>query len=372
MKKGRFVLFISFFVLLFLALNYFSLSNIFESFRWNQGPLFYTILFLLSFSYPITVVFERLWPMMTTKLFYRIASIWIGIAFFSLITFVIYRAIKLFFKFNDQIGSAVVLSVIVIMSVVSIINGKRLNIKPIDVPIRGLKKEMSLVHLSDLHIGAIHQKEFLERVVKETNSLNPDAVVITGDIVDGSTKISTDLFSPINKIKAPVYFCVGNHEIYEGLDRVLPILNKTKMKILRGQQSKLGELNIIGIDYNDSRRKILIKLNKMGLSKKYKNILLYHAPIFRLKKLEKHGIDLHLAGHTHNGQIFPMNLFVGLFYPYPSGYYKSKNSAVITSPGTGTWGPPMRLGSTNQINLINLKKHKEEEVVNKNLFKLLK
>jgi predicted MPP superfamily phosphohydrolase len=294
--------------------------------------------------------------MSLTKVFYRIASIWIGVAFFSMCIFFIYGILDIIFAFNKQIGSGVVLSFIIIMSAIALINGKKLNVRLKDIKINGLKKDLTIVHLSDLHIGAIHQKEYLERVVKQTNSLNPDVVVITGDLVDGSTLINSKILSPINKIKSPVYFTVGNHEIYDGLERVMPILQKTKMRIIRNGKSKFREITFIGVDYSDSKRIISEKLNKIEFDKDKINVLLYHAPIFRLKELERRGIDLHLAGHTHNGQIFPLNLFVKFLYPYSIGFHKSENSNVLVSAGSGTWGPPMRLGSYNEINLINLKK----------------
>jgi uncharacterized protein len=369
-EKKRFIILVIAFVVVSLVLNFFCVSNIFASLNFNRGILFYILLFLLSFSYPLTIILERYRPMSLTKIFYRIASIWIGIAFFSIFVFLLYGLVSIVFTFNRQIGSTVVLSFIVIMSVIALINGRRLNVNLVDVEIRGLKKEMSIVHLSDLHIGAIHQKKYLERVVEETNSLNPDVVVITGDLVDGSTQMNKDILSPINKIKSPVYFIIGNHEIYEGLDRIMPILKNIKMKILRNEKSKFRNITFIGIDYFERRRKVYEKLNTIKIEKDKINILLYHAPIFTLRELEMRGIDLQLAGHTHSGQIFPLNLFVKLLYPFTNGLHKAKKSSVFVSAGTGTWGPPMRLGSTNEINLINLKKTLSRSILKKGDVKL--
>jgi uncharacterized protein len=301
-------------------------------------------------------MFERYKPMFLTKVFYIIASTWIGIAFFSTSIFLLYGLASFLFAFNRQIGSILVLYLIVVISSISLINGRRLSVNLMDIKIKGLKKELSIVHLSDLHLGAIHRKKYLEKVVKETNSLNPDAVVITGDLIDVSSRINSNLLSPINKIKSPVYFVIGNHEIYEGLDKLIPILNKIKMKIIRNDKSKFKEITFIGVDYSDSKDEILKRLNKIEIDKNDINILLYHSPKFSLKELEKMGIKLHLAGHTHNGQIFPLNLFVKFLYPYSIGFHKSEKSNLFVSAGSGTWGPPMRLGSTNEINLINLKK----------------
>ncbi len=358
MEKKRFILVISAFVVVSLLINYLFINNIFVSLGLNKGVVFYLLLFFLSFSYPLTVSFERYKPMFVTRLFYMIASIWIGIAFFSVFVFLIYKFINIFFKIEPQLGSAVVLSFILIMSVIALLNGRKLKINTLNIDIKGLKKEIKIVHLSDLHIGAIHRKKYLERVIQETNSLNPDVVVITGDLVDGSTVIKNGILSSINDIKSPVYFVVGNHDIYEGLDNILPILKKTKMKILRDRKSKFKGINFIGIDYSDFKKEISKKLDRIDIDKNQVNVLLYHAPMFKLKELEKKGIDLHLAGHTHNGQIFPFNLFIRLMYNYPRGLYQSRGSSIFVSSGTGTWGPPMRLGSQSEISLINLRKKK--------------
>lgn len=346
------------FVLFSLLINYLFISTIFFSFNIHKGLVFYILLFFLSFSYPLTVYLERYKQMLLTKFFYRIASIWIGVAFFSVFVFLVYEILLLFFPIDQRTGSTIVLSFVFIMSAVALFNGRKLRVNLVDIELKKLKKDLKIVHLSDLHIGAIHRKKFLDKVVKKTNSLNPDVVVITGDLVDGSTVIKNGILSAINKIKSPVYFVIGNHDIYEGLERIMPVFKRLKMKILRDRKSRFREVNFIGIDYSDFKKEIYEKLDKIPVDKNKVNILLYHAPMFKLEDLEKKGIDLHLAGHTHNGQIFPFNLFIRMMYRYPKGLYKSGDSSLFVSSGTGTWGPPMRLGSSNEISLINLRKKK--------------
>ncbi|MBT7903597.1 hypothetical protein HN587_07070 [Candidatus Woesearchaeota archaeon] len=80
---------------------------------------------------------------------------------------------------------------------------------------------------------------------------------------------------------------------------------------------------------------------------------MYHQPKGMIEA-EKAGINLQLAGHTHNGQIFPFNFVVKAVFPHVRGLYKINNLNLYVSPGTGTWGPPMRLGSSNEITVINL------------------
>ena len=82
-------------------------------------------------------------------------------------------------------------------------------------------------------------------------------------------------------------------------------------------------------------------------------ILLAHQPknIFEAARA---GYDLQISGHTHGGQFFPWNLFVGFSQPYVSGLHKHANTQIYVSRGTGYWGPPMRLGSPSEITLIKL------------------
>ncbi|HEX7503545.1 MAG TPA: metallophosphoesterase, partial [Acidobacteriota bacterium] len=82
-------------------------------------------------------------------------------------------------------------------------------------------------------------------------------------------------------------------------------------------------------------------------------VLLYHRPT-RFKEAVARGIDLQLSGHTHAGQIPPMDLLVWLIYKYPAGLYRLGLSYIYTSPGTGTWGPPMRFLSRSEVTRLVL------------------
>ncbi|MBX4212191.1 metallophosphoesterase, partial [Candidatus Pacearchaeota archaeon] len=113
------------------------------------------------------------------------------------------------------------------------------------------------------------------------------------------------------------------------------------------------DIQIVGVDYSDSKGYLGEILPKISIDKNKPSILLYHPPA-SLDYIEKKGIGLQLSGHTHNGQIFPFNLFVKLIFPYVMGLYKGKEASIYVSPGTGTWGPPMRLGSRSEITLIHL------------------
>ena len=129
-----------------------------------------------------------------------------------------------------------------------------------------------------------------------------------------------------------------------------------KMKLLDGKMAMFDNVQIVGINDRQSLPKdktLGSALDDLPIDKEKPTILMYHTPV-EWEDARKHGIDLMLSGHTHNGQIFPFTLLVRLSFKYINGLYRKGSKYLHVSPGTGTWGPPMRLGSRNQITLLTL------------------
>jgi predicted MPP superfamily phosphohydrolase len=203
------------------------------------------------------------------------------------------------------------------------------------------------VQLSDIHIGSVHNSNYLQSIVEKTNALNPDVVFITGDLVDGSAPMHAGMFDELKGLKAPAYMILGNHETYEGVPEFLEIVKTTGIPVLRDEAVEFKGVQIVGLDFKDERGNASRQyLKTVDYSKP--TIVLHHIPV---------GVDemksgVMLSGHTHNGQIIPWNLFVRMAFKHVHGLYKTGDAYIYVSPGTGTWGPPMRLGSWNQITLL--------------------
>ncbi|MDD3984603.1 MAG: metallophosphoesterase [Methanobacterium sp.] len=118
----------------------------------------------------------------------------------------------------------------------------------------------------------------MEKIVKKTNKLNPEIIFITGDMVDGSVRLDTTTFNVINKLKAPIFFINGNHEIYEGLDEIFRILKKTNMKILRDELYEYNGIQIIGIEYSYKSNHMKKVISQLKINSEIPLILLYHLP----------------------------------------------------------------------------------------------
>ena len=150
-------------------------------------------------------------------------------------------------------------------------------------------------------------------------------------------------------------FSIGNHERYADLDKVLTLLDGFGVESLRQRGVLAGELQILGIDDADHRTQVAEKLPTITRRRDHYTVLLYHRPQGWEAAVEN-GVDLMLSGHTHNGQIFPFNLLVKRQFQRINGLYSTTcaKAHLYVSPGTGTWGPLMRLGSFNEITCIDL------------------
>ncbi|MFC1664688.1 metallophosphoesterase [Pseudomonadota bacterium] len=277
---------------------------------------------------------------------------WLGVCFiFSGIT-LIYEITRLLAEFDDQAGSVIVFSLGGAACIVGVLFAQHLNIRNLVFYSTKLTNSLRIVQITDVHIGSRHAR-FLIRVVDRINLLHPDMVVITGDLVDTSRVGVTEL-TALTRIEAPIYMIIGNHERYAGLDHVLVIVADLGITVLRNEAITMGDVQIIGIDDSEDTNQVALQLPKIWTDKNKFRVLLYHRPQGWAVAVQ-HNIELMLSGHTHNGQIYPFNWLVKRQFKHLRGLFRDGNTHLYVSPGTGTWGPLMRLGSRNEITCIDLK-----------------
>lgn len=315
---------------------------------------FYSFIAIITISFPLSMILEKSVPNTLTKFYYLISCVWLGMMFLFFILISLFKLINIFFKPSQMISAVVIIALVILISVYAIINALSINVKTIEINMPGIDKEYKIVQLSDVHVGSIRSTKHLENLVRIANEQKPDIVVFTGDLVDGSAIIYPHMFDSINSLKAPTYFIIGNHEVYEGVDYVLATLNQTKIKVLRNQAVEYQGLQIIGVDYSHEKNYLKKSLLTTQIAKDKTKILLYHTPS-EVETAKAFGINLMLSGHTHNGQIFPFNFLTKIPFPRNHGFYDIDGMKLYVSPGAGTWGPPMRVGSRNEISVIVLK-----------------
>ena len=317
------------------------------------GQILYLWIGVVSLSLPVAMYVERIHPNSVSRVFYTISTLWMGVLFFFVCTLSIYEVVSSFY--TVAYGGVSILLVVSVLSIISVMNAIGIDVKAVDVPVGNLEKDVSIVQLSDIHLGTIRNSAFLRRVVEKAKGLDPDVVLITGDLIDGSARVHEKMFDEFDRFEAPVYFVTGNHEVYEGIEEVYSKLSDTKIRVLRNDCIDYEDLQIIGVEYSENNGHLRERLEELVIDEAKPSVLMYHSPV-GVMAAKRAGIDLQLAGHTHAGQVFPFNYLVRLVFKHIAGQYDLGGLVLYVSAGTGTWGPYMRLGSRNEITQISLKR----------------
>jgi len=225
-------------------------------------------------------------------------------------------------------------------------------------------KELRIGAVSDIHLGSIIRKRSIRKLSEILRKLEPDIVFLLGDIVDGEIGpvLRGDLLQYFTcpKCSDGLYAITGNHEFIGGADRTIPYIESKGIRILKDEFVTIeGGVQIAGRLDRDSRRfygrerKPLSEI-LTGADRSKPIILLDHQPT-NLGDAENNGIDLQLSGHTHNGQMWPLNHLTSKLYELSYGHKTRGNTHYIVSSGFGLWGPRVRSGSRPEVLLINIK-----------------
>ena len=273
-----------------------------------------------------------------TRWVQRAVYLWMGLAFLLLCVVVPVRLLHLL-GLPDGIAAGLLAAVYAPLAAWSIVNAHRLEVRRVALSSPKLDRPARLVQLSDVHVGS-RGAGFLRRIVRRVNALDPDAVFVTGDLID-LMNLPEDALAPVGTLAAPAFFAIGNHERYVGSDAVCARLEALGVTVLRDAQVDWGAMRIIGIDDAEARDRVARVLERIGAGERDRTrftILLYHRPD-GLEDAARAGIDLMLCGHTHNGQIVPFDRIVKRYFPRIAGRYDAGATVLYVSPGTGTWGP---------------------------------
>jgi predicted MPP superfamily phosphohydrolase len=210
-----------------------------------------------------------------------------------------------------------------------------------------------IVQLSDAHIGPTLGRGFASRLADTVNALHPDLIVVTGDMVDGSVRELAPEVAPLKALVARegVVFVPGNHEYLSGVEPWVKHVKSFGWRVLRNARVSLTDLDVVGLD--DSWESSEAPEGLLARSAHRPLLLVAHQPQ-DFADACRAGVDLALAGHTHGGQIFPFGIWERLQQGYLKGAYSCGPTQLYVSSGAGYWGPPMRLGSRNEISVIEL------------------
>ena len=232
------------------------------------------------------------------------------------------------------------------------------------IAIPGLEHELLVAHVSDVHLGHHRGRDFLQRVVDQTNARGPDLVLVTGDLIDSNVALDPEVLAPLAAFEAPVYYVTGNHEYYIETDRALELIAAQGVHVMHNEVARTHGIQIVGLDYMNADdetfdmhpvgdRTIENELPKIPVSADAPLVLLHHSPV-GLEYVAAAGTELMLAGHTHAGQVFPGTVLAPLVFQINQGLHVFEDMQIFVTPGAGTFGPRMRLGSDNVIHMLTL------------------
>ena len=359
-------IFIPLSIIIFFCMNLYSYwwfkNSLISKFKWILRIFFITI-FIFEIAYFIAIKSSPL-----PQPIYQISIICIGISFMLFCTILPFHLVLYFIKKlkkNSQKIAKFILDICVILgfALYIIIGAYNANFNTIiteyNVKIKNLKNPMNLVVISDVHIGEFFQKDYMSSLVDKINLLNPDALLIVGDLVDLNSDELGDFLDPLKDVKSRfgTFMVVGNHEYYHGIEGLIDKFKSIGIKVLENESVVIADINLAGV-YDMAG----LKMDKFkpdftkamsDIDPNLPTILLTHQP--RSLSYLQNSVDLAISGHTHGGQIFPFSILVWLNQKYIYGLYNiTDDMKLLVSSGAGLWGPPFRVGSNSEIVYLKL------------------
>lgn len=368
--------------LVYLLTNYYIGQNIIiwlqYAFPTIDTNWFWMIYSLLALTTVFTFVSSFLSIKKDTKAMAFIGCIgefWMGVYFYSLFFWTIHTCLMTIVNLSmitpTSIISFSIRSMVIIVTTLVIgygyLQARNLKIKSYSITIDKptTLDNVSVVLISDLHLGYTNNTNYLRKLVTKINHLHPDIVLIPGDIINGdyyainNPEENIELFKSISSTYG-IYACLGNHDAGSSFDEMASFLEQSQISLLHDDYVVIDDkLIVVGRVDSTPISKQVPSRNKEGMDVHSINtealpiIVMDHQPS-NIKEYDSH-TDLIVCGHTHKGQIFPFGKVTHSLFTVDYGYYrKDENSPqVIVTSGAATWGPPLRVGSDSEI--VNIK-----------------
>jgi len=360
--RRRIIIFVSIIQSILFLGHWFLYETWISFFGFPDSPLKLKLLLgLLSVSFVSTSWLAFRYSNLAVRLLYTVSVVWLGFSSFfffaSWACWIFYFAARLFGLHPEpRIIGTVFFAAAIFAGLYGMVNAaytriKRISVKLPNLPDSWRGRVAALV--SDTHLGHVRSYAFIRRVISMLIRLRPDVVFIGGDLFDGTKADLNGLAQEWAELEAPLgtYFVAGNHDGFTGHAKHVEAVTNSGVRVLNNEKVTVDGLQIVGVHYHDSVHLRSI-LRRAELDRERASILLTHAPS-GLPIAEEEGISLQLSGHTHGGQIFPFTWIVSRVWgQFTYGLKRLGNLLVYTSSGTGTWGPPMRVGTKPEIVLI--------------------
>lgn len=327
---------------------------------------------LLVLAYPLTRWLDGFAPDGVLFVAHWISGVWFGLMFqlfwMGLVVWLVSRVLRLG-GMRPRGGRFAVAGVVLaasLLCVAGLMDAKRdATVRRIAVPMPGVTDRIANLRIAvvaDLHAGALVDAAVVHRRVTEVMALEPDLILLPGDVLDQPSARLGWLVDALTRLRAPlgVFVTTGNHEYYVGVESSVALLEQAGLQVLMNEYVELPVgLVLAGIEDRTADRFGAPRPSEAailaGADPAKPTLFLNHTPdTENVETAIAAGADLVLSGHTHGGQIWPFGLLTRLAFPYHHGLYAVGTGHQLTTCGIGWWGPPMRLGAPPEICLVTL------------------
>ncbi len=382
MRNIQFLIFFGIVISIHLLINFYIFSRGLRTFEpGSQIRTIYIIIYwFLALSYIVGRVLERYYLCKISDFLTWTGSFWLAAMlylFLIVVSFDLARLVNHFIPFFNKLLPISLLqkpyfltyfvgAVVFLLIAIGHLNAIFPRTHFVNIDLEGKitnQKQLKIAMVSDIHLGTIVANIRTQRIVNLINATNPDVILLAGDIVDEdlSPVIKRNLGKTLTQLKAPlgVYGITGNHEYIGGVEPAVKYLEDHGIKVLRDTMIELvenvyvaGREDIQGHRFGGKPRKSLKDIIQQK-NDSSTIILLDHQPA-AINEAIQNQIDLMLSGHTHHGQLWPLNYITKAVYLVSWGSKKFENTHVYVSSGIGSWGPPVRIGNRPEVVVITL------------------
>jgi predicted MPP superfamily phosphohydrolase len=380
MRKRQIIIFFTIFFIVNGLVNFYIFIRGFEGLEYDTGirAVYIVIFAIASNAFVVGRFLERRFLSVISNVLIWIGSFWFAFVLYFFLSVILVDLVRLVNVFGNFLPTGlaylqlkfyitiVLIGLVCLTLLIAFLNARKIRIKKLEFPINKKNetaKELTIAVASDIHLGTIIGRGRTKKIVNAINSINPDIILLPGDIVDGDVEpvIKLNLGEVLRQLKSKygVYAITGNHEYIGGVEPSVKYISEHGIKVLRDEQIDIAGMTIIGREdrsINGFAGKIRKTINDLAENLDHSKpiIVMDHQP-FHLEESESIGADVQLSGHTHHAQLWPANYITKKIYEVSWGYKEKGNTHVYVSCGVGTWGPPTRLGSVSEILEIKLK-----------------
>lgn len=372
MKHSAFLIFISIVLLAYGLINlYIFRRTVGLTGQWKN---IYTLFFwLLVIMYPAGRILERQAASWLSDVMIWMGSFWLAIMVYAFLWVLLVDIIRLVSFISPalrvwlagvspqlKLGMGIFLVLVPVIAGYINANQTRLKYLELQAPI---DRKLRVTFLSDIHLGTTAGRAKINRITRLVQDSRPDIVVFGGDVLDEDVgqvlrkKIGFELLH----LKAPlgVFAVTGNHEYIGGAEQAVNFLKSNGIRLLLDDWVVIDSTLVIagrkdkdGARFGGGTRKTVAELME-GIPQKFPVILVDHQP-FEIDEKANARVFLNLSGHTHHGQLWPLQLITRAVYEKSYGYMARSGSHFYISCGAGTWGPPIRTTSRPEVVVIDL------------------